>query len=218
MTVMRKDVFQCALVEAVGTFLLALAVFQSGEPLAVGLILMAALYLGTHAHVPFLNTAVGFAAFFNKKIDLNAFVVTSVAQVIGALGAGMLSARMSNAVPVLPMRGLPMHMGLAEAIATFVFVMVVMTMVSNIDRLKNSDLYGLVIGLTATGLIYVTKGLAFFNPAIALGIMLHNYMVIVPEEGVAVIEMPHLAIFVIVPFIGSVLAVWFYDYIQGMKK
>lgn len=215
MAVMKKGAMQCALVEAVGTFLLALAVFQSGDPLAVGLILMAALYLGTHAHVPYLNTAVSFAEFFGKKIDINTFLMTTVAQILGAMGAGALSSRMSNAAPVLPMEGLPIHMGLTEMITTFVFVMVVMTVLSNTDRFKNSDLYGLIIGLTATALIYLGKGLAFFNPAIALGVMLYNRIILGADAAIA---WPSIAIFVLVPFLGSILAVWFHEYVQGMKK
>ena len=213
MTVVKKGALQCALVEAVGTFLLALTVFQTSNPLAIGLVLMAALYIGSHAHVPYLNTAVSFAEYFGKKIDLNAFLATVAGQVVGAVGAAVLSSRLGG-TPMLPTGGLPVHMALMEAVTTFVFVMVVMTVLSNADRFKNSDIYGLVIGFTATGLVMLGGGLALFNPAIALAVMVYAKIM-----GVEVmVSMPSVVVFVLVPLVASVLAVWFHEYVQGMKK
>lgn len=203
---LKKGALQCALVEAVGTFLLALTVFQTRDPLAIGLILMAALYLGAHGHVPYLNSAVSFGEWFSGSIDLNDFLVTVGGQVVGALGAVVVAVNLGGA-PMLP-NGMPTHLGLAEVIASFVFVSVVMAVLSQTDRLKNTDLYGLVIGLTATGLAILSRGAALFNPAIALGVMIHY----------KTFMMEHVVAFVLVPFVGAILAVWFHEYVRGMKK
>jgi glycerol uptake facilitator-like aquaporin len=211
---LKKGALQCALVEAVGTFLLALTVFQTRDPLAIGLVLMAALYFGAHGHIPYLNSAVGFGEWFSGSIDLNDFLVTLGGQVVGAVGAAILSTRLSEAAPMLH-GGMKTHMlGLTEVLTTFVFVSVVMAMLSQADRLKNTDLYGLVIGLTATGLIILGGGAALFNPAIALGVIIHCKMLGMAEA----VQMPHVVAYVLVPFVGAILAVWYYDYVRGMKK
>jgi glycerol uptake facilitator-like aquaporin len=210
MAVVKKSAMQCALVEAVGTFLLALTVFQARDPLAIGLVLMAALYIGSHAHVPYLNSAVSFGEWFSGSIDLNAFFVTVGGQVVGALGAAALSVQLGGS-PVLT-SGMATHlMGLTEAITTFVFVSVVMSVLANTERFKHTDIYGLVIGLTATGLIMLG---GLFNPAIALGIMLYNGVV----ASVGVPPTAHIVAYVVVPFVGAMLAVWFHDYIRPAKK
>jgi len=211
MAVMKKGALQCALVEAVGTFLLALTVFQTRDPLAIGLILMAALYIGAHGHVPYLNSAVSFGEWFSGAIDLNGFIVTLVGQLIGAVGAALLSARMSGTLPMLHSGMAPHMMGLTEAITTFVFVSVVMSVASQ----KGSELYGLVIGLAATGLVILGGGAAVFNPAIALGVMVHNGMF---GGMVGAAPTAHLVAYVIVPFVGAILAVWYHDSVRGMKK
>lgn len=212
---LKKGALQCALVEAVGTFLLALTVFQTGDPLAIGLILMAALYIGSHGHVPYLNSAVSFGEWFSGAIDLNDFFVTIVGQIIGAIGAARLSASIGSGAMSPMQGGMATHMlGLTEAITTFVFVSVVMSALSQSDRFKNSDLYGLVIGLTATGLIILSGRAAVFNPAIALGVMIHNRMF----AGIEGVPMASIVAYVLVPFVGAILAVWFHDYVRGMKK
>lgn len=214
MAVVKKGALQCALVEAVGTFLLALTVFQTRDPIAIGLMLMAALYIGSHAHVPALNSAVSFAEWFSGANDLNCFFVALSGQVVGALGAALLSAALSGEAPMLHSR-VPHHMGLTEAVTSFVFVAVVLSVLSQTDRFKHSDIYGLVIGFTTTALIILGGGVAVFNPAIALGVMVHNAF----QNGVVgAVPTVHLVAYVFVPFVGAILAVWFHDFVRGMKK
>lgn len=209
---LKKGALQCALAEAVGTFLLALTVFQTKDPLAIGLILMAALYFGAHGHVPHLNSAVSFGEWFSGSITLNDFLIAVGAQLAGVLGAAKLYSSMSDAAPMLHSGMRTQVLGLTELIATFVFVSVVMTVLSQTDRFKNTDLYGLVIGLTATGLIILGGGAAVFNPAIALGCMIHCKML-----GIEITR-DHFVAYVLVPFVAAVLAVWYHDYIRGSKK
>src|SRR5271154_4076483 len=116
MAVMKKGALQCALVEAVGTFLLALTVFQTRDPLAIGLILMAALYLGAHGHVPYLNAAVGFGEWFSGSIDLNDFLLTLGGQIAGAFGAVVLSKNLSDMPPMLHVGAKAHMLGLSEVI------------------------------------------------------------------------------------------------------
>lgn len=207
---LKKGALQCALVEAVGTFLLALTVFQTRDPLAIGLILMAALYFGAHGHVPYLNSAVSFGEWFSGSIDLNDFFVTISGQVVGALGAAILSTRLSEAAPMLHGAMKTQMLGLTEVLTTFVFVSVVMAALSH----KNSEVYGMVIGLAATGLIILGGGAALFNPAIALGVLIHCKMLGMADA----MSNAHVVAYVLVPFVGAILAVWYHDYVRGMKK
>lgn len=209
---LKKGALQCALVEAVGTFLLALTVFQTRDPLAIGLILMAALYFGAHGHIPHLNSAVSFGEWFSGSIDLNDFLIAVGGQLVGVLGAAKLSMSLSNAAPMLHSGMQTTMLGLTELITTFVFVSVVISVLSNTDRFKNTDIYGLVIGLTATGLAILGGGAAVFNPSIALGCLFHCKML-----GMELAR-EHVVAYVLVPFVAAVLAVWYHDHIRGSKK
>lgn len=213
----KEGALQCALVEAVGTFLLALTVFYTRDPLAIGLVLMAALYLGSHGHIPYFNSAVSFGEWFSGSIDLDDFLVTVIGQIIGALAAAKLAYSMSGMMYPLHANGMhPNMIGLFEVITTFVFVSVVLVAIAQAERFKNNGLYGLIIGLTATGLVKLGGGASLFNPAIAFAVVVHHRMA--ASEAVQTIPTEHVVAYVLVPLVGAILAVWFHDYMRAMKK
>lgn len=183
-----------ALAEVIGTFALVFIgtgaiVSDSGDTgllaigLAFGLTLMAmAFSVGTvsGAHV---NPAVSLAMLINKRLPVTDFVVYVVSQLVGALAASavlrfVLSAAGREIVGLgetVLSEGVSVAGGFViEMVLTFLFVLVILTVTG---RQGNSQMAGLVIGLTLTAMIYMGGTLTgaslnaarSFGPAVFMG-------------------------------------------------
>ena len=205
--------------EVIGTFMLVFigtgaVVFGNGTEglghlgiaLAFGLSIVAAAYsIGTvsGAH---LNPAVSIAMFVNKRLSSKDLVNYIVAQVVGAFlatasvfffllsNSGMATASLGEnalAKGVTPFGGF-----LFEVIASFIFILVIMTVTS--ASKGNGKIAGLVIGLSLTLIILVglnITGLSV-NPARSLA----------PALFVGGAALQQIWIFILAPIVGGVLA------------
>ncbi len=162
------------LVEAVGTFFLSIAVMLTGDPMAIGLMLMAMIYVGEHVSGGFFNPAVTTAIWLRGALPSRHFVGYIVAQCAGALLAGgafyalarhAYVARLPEHVPALVAL-------LPEVLMTFVFCSVILV-VATTDTFKTHGLGGVVIGLTLTALAYYN---GLYNPAIAFASLVGSLM------------------------------------------
>ena len=202
--------------EVIGTFMLVFigtgaVVFGNGTEglghlgiaLAFGLSIVAAAYsIGTvsGAH---LNPAVSIAMFVNKRLSSKDLVNYIAAQVVGAVlasatvlfllsNSGMSTASLGEnalAKGVTPFGGF-----LFEVIASFIFILVIMTAASK----GNGKIAGLVIGLSLTLIILVglnITGLSV-NPARSLA----------PALFVGGAALQQIWIFILAPIVGGVLA------------
>ena len=204
--------------ELIGTFMLVFigtgsvvfghgveGVGHLGIALAFGLSIVVAAYsIGTisGAH---LNPAVSIAMFVNKRLSSSDLVNYLLAQVVGAflasgavffllVNSGMSTASLGeNALA----NGVTVFGGfLFETIATFLFVLVIMTVTS--ETKGNPSIAGLVIGLSLTALILVglnITGLSV-NPARSLA----------PAVFVGGAALQQVWIFILAPIVGGVLA------------
>lgn len=203
--------------ELIGTFMLVFigtgaVVFGNGLEgighlgiaLAFGLSIVAAAYsIGTvsGAH---LNPAVSLAMFVNKRMNAQDFITYVIAQVIGAL---LASASLSffltssgQAVTSLGENGFSnvsaMGAFLFEVIATFIFVLVIVTVTS--ASKGNGKIAGLVIGLSLTTLILLglnVTGLSV-NPARSLA----------PALLLGGTALSQVWVFILAPLVGGFLA------------
>ena len=194
--------------EVIGTFMLVFigtgaVVFGNGTEglghlgiaLAFGLSIVAAAYsIGTvsGAH---LNPAVSIAMFVNKRLSSKDLVNYIVAQVVFLLSnSGMSTASLGEnalAKGVTPLGGF-----LFEVIASFIFILVIMTVTS--ASKGNGKIAGLVIGLSLTLIILVglnITGLSV-NPARSLA----------PALFVGGAALQQLWIFILAPIVGGILA------------
>ena len=204
--------------ELIGTFMLVFigtgaVVFGNGLDglghlgiaFAFGLAIVVAAYsIGTisGAH---LNPAVSIAMFINKRLSSSELVNYILGQVVGAFlasgavffllaNSGMSTASLGeNALA----NGVTVFGGfLFEVIATFLFVLVIMTVTS--ASKGNGAIAGLVIGLSLTALILVglnITGLSV-NPARSLA----------PAVFVGGAALQQVWIFILAPIVGGVLA------------
>src|SRR5579863_10267928 len=73
------------IMEFVGTFFLTIAISLTGNPIAIGLMLITMIYLGGHISGAQFNPAVSFACFVHKTLSLNDFMRYCAAQCLGAV-------------------------------------------------------------------------------------------------------------------------------------
>ncbi len=159
--------------ETFGTFFLTLAViFMSfpPNPLAIGLVLMALVYLGAHVSGAHYNPAVSLAFFLQGKMRMEQMGIYWAAQTIGAMLAMGVYAFVTG-VSFEP--DVPIILGMwtitgFEILLTGIFCFVILTaMLLDVIGARHA---GLIIGLTLAALASFPVG-AMFNPAIAFAAM-----------------------------------------------
>jgi glycerol uptake facilitator-like aquaporin len=77
------------LVEFLGTFVFLSVIILTGNPLAIGLTLSAAIWFGSKASGGHFNPAVNFMMLLHKKMSMTQFIGQTVAQLLGAAAAYM---------------------------------------------------------------------------------------------------------------------------------
>lgn len=173
---MREEI-----IEFIGTFLLVLTigmvVIEPGAgslaPLAIGMVLVAMVYMGGPISGAHYNPAVTLAVWMRGKIGAGMAVRFAVSQVLAGILAALLTGYLKGSpqVAAIQMNVLPAL--LAEFVFTFALCLVVL-MVATVDARAGNSYFGLAIGLTVLAGVYAmgTVSGAAFNPAVAVGITL----------------------------------------------
>lgn len=162
--------------EAVGTgiFVLSiLGIISSGSsfvPIAIGLALMAVIYIGANVSGAHYNPAVTLALLFQKKISVPDATKYIVSQIIGALIAQWIATGVLNIASVTITTSSDM---LAVFVAELIFTFALITAVFHTAVSKASawnSYFGLAIGsiviIGATAIGSISGG--FFNPAVLI--------------------------------------------------
>ena len=227
------------LCEAIGTAVLVL--FGCGTAvvtgnivaisLAFGLSIVAMAYVIGNISGCHVNPAVSLAMLINKKITLKEFLFYAIAQVVGAfVGAGILYFILNSCQAVSQAGGISV-VGLGtngfdtsstlginmlaafvvEVILTFVFIYTILGVTS--DE-KKSSIAGIIIGLTLTfvHLIGINLTGTSVNPARSLA----------PATVMAIVgdltAIKQVWVFIVAPFVGSVLAAFAYKFLNKETK
>lgn len=209
--------------EFVGTFVLVLvacgvAVVTSADvvatSLAFGLAIVAMAYSIGNVSGCHINPAVSLAMLITKKMSLKDFIGYVVAQFLGAIGGAAILGVLLQSFTSLGTNGFGEgHLAstvwialLVETILTFIFVTAILGVTS---KSENSNVAGLVIGLTLV-LVHLI-GIAFtgtsVNPARSFG----------PALLVGGEALKQVWVFIVAPLIGSVGASFFYKFVLSEK-
>jgi glycerol uptake facilitator protein len=162
-----------------------------------------------------INPAVTIALFATKRFPAGETVAYVVVQCIGAaigsflfyLTAGMNAVTIGGLGATAPFPGIGYGQAiLAEAIGTFVLMMVIMGVA--LDKRAPHGFAGLVIGLTVAGMITTLGNIsgASLNPARTFGPYLIDSLLGGPNLWI------FLPVYIIGPVIGAVVAAFFYDW------
>jgi glycerol uptake facilitator-like aquaporin len=194
--------------EALGAFFLVLVFGFTGEPLAIGLTLMALVYIGFPVSGAHYNPAVSFAFFLKRKLSFSEFLGYIAFQLIGAFAAAYILYLLSGSVfYVEPPSDTNLYQ---QAFAEFFFVAIfvlVMLMLSLSKIHRGNQLVGLVVGLTFGAMLMVSTQISggVLNPATAVGTALFD--LIRGNDSYV-----HLLLYVIAPVFGGALAAFTFDY------
>jgi aquaporin Z len=163
--------------EFIGTFFLVLVIALSGNPLAIGFILMALVYAGGYISGAQYNPAVTLAVWMQGKFSGQKALKYVIAQLIAG-GVAALTANSINTMRFSPSpgAGIPITTAfLVEALGTFILSSVVLHVAVS-EKNKNNQFYGLAIGGTVLALAFSGGAISggVFNPAVAVGPILIN--------------------------------------------
>jgi aquaporin Z len=192
------------IIEFIGTFFLVLTVALTGNPIAIGAVLMVMIYMGGYISGGHYNPAVTLAVFLTHKIRARIAVRYMASQVAGGFAAAFVYSLIKNTffmpAPGVGVTNLSAY--LVEILFTFALASVVLhTAVSK--KVEGNDYFGLAIGSTVMVGAFAGGAIsgAVFNPAVALGPMLLNF------ES---INGSHMILYIVGPFIGGALASYVY--------
>jgi aquaporin Z len=164
------------LTEFIGTFFLVLTigctVIGGGAmpPLAIGAALMVMIYAGGHISGGHYNPAVTLAVALRGRCPRSDIFPYWVAQILGALVAGLAVKYLYHAGNDAPAMNIPAAL-LAEFLFTFALCYVVLN-VATAKATAGNSYYGLAIGFTVLTGAYAVGPISggAFNPAVAVGI------------------------------------------------
>ena len=163
------------LTEAIGTFFLVLVITFSGNPLAIGAILISMVYMGGYISGGHYNPAVTLAVFLRGKLKREGAIQYAIFQVLGALAAGFIHyIVVGSAIVPRPAADISfVSVILMEALFTFALASVVLHATTSKKTVGN-EYYALAIGLTvmAAGFAIGSVSGGVINPAVAIGTIL----------------------------------------------
>lgn len=198
------------LVEFIGTFFLVLTVAFTGDPLAIGGVLIALVYMGGYISGAHYNPAVTVALLINKKIssqEAQSYILTQFIAAIVA-SATFLFITGDKFSPTIARSATLATGGVVEILFTFLLATVVLhTAVT--DKTKNNHYYGLAIGLSLMVGAFAGGPISggAFNPAVGAGPLLFDLRNL--GEHLSLIFF-----YLITPTIGGALAGWVYRQLQ----
>lgn len=195
------------LIEFIGTFFLVLTITLSGNPIAVGVVLAAMIYMGGYISGGHYNPAVTLAVYLRRKIDQPTAIQYVIYQCLGAVAAAFIAFLVTGAA-VVPKPGpnvTLISVIIMEAIFTFGLSSVVLHVATS-SRTHGNQYYGLAIGMMVMAGAFAAGAISggVFNPAVAVGTFLVD-MTNIPGN------LPNLVVFVIGQLLGAVGAATVYN-------
>jgi aquaporin Z len=165
------------LTELVGSFVFMTVIALSGPigplaPLAIGLALMAMVYMGGHISGAQYNPAVSFSLYLRHVIDARTMVAYWATQLVAATLAFSFGYALNGHAPgIHPGAGVGWPAALAAEIAfTTALALVILNVAASKETAGNS-FYGLAIGMTVAAGAFAVGPIsgAAFNPAVGFG-------------------------------------------------
>lgn len=196
------------LTELTGTFFLVLTIGLTGNPIAIGSMLMVMIYAGGPISGAHYNPAVTLAALMRKKIDMANAVKYWLFQIAGAFLAALVIylTYKTPMSPPSPAEGFAYNLKplMMEMIFTFALTTVVMNVAMS-KKSAGNTYFGLAIGFTVLASAYAAGPISggAFNPAVAIGPMIMDAV----AGGHSI---SNLWIYLVGPFAGAAVAAMVY--------
>ena len=193
--------------EFIGTFFLVLTIGLTGDPIAIGTMLMVMVYMGGHISGAHYNPAVSIAMIFRGLLSVKEAINYILSQLAGAflaaifvqwVGGSVMEVGPSNTASVLQILSV-------EAIFTFALVLVILNVATN-PKTEGNSYYGLAIGFTVMAGAFAGGGISggAYNPAVGTGPILVD---VIMGDGNT---LSNLWYYLVGPIIGAIVAAYVY--------
>ena len=193
--------------EFIGTFFLVLTIGLTGDPLAIGVMLMVMVYMGGHISGAHYNPAVSISMVFRGLLTTKEAINYILSQLAGAflaaifvqwVGGAVMEVGPSNTASVLQILSV-------EAIFTFALVLVILNVATN-PKTEGNSYYGLAIGFTVMAGAFAGGGISggAYNPAVGTGPILVD---VIMGEGNT---LSNFWYYLVGPIVGAVTAAYVY--------
>lgn len=198
-------------IEFIGTLFLVLVITLSGNPLAIGAVLAAMVYMGGYISGGHYNPAVTLAVYLRGKMQKREAIRYMAAQVLGALSAAFISYVItgSSIVPRPSAEITFVSIILVEALFTFALASVVLHVATSSGTARN-QYFGLAIGMVLAAGIYAAGPLSggVLNPAVAVGTILIDLKSIQ-------VNFANMIFYIVGPALGGALAASVYNTLRA---
>lgn len=165
------------IIEFIGTFFLVLTVALTGNPIAIGFVLVAMVYMGGYISGAHYNPAVTAGLWASKKIESSEALWYVASQMLGGfVAAGVFSFIKHDFFIPAPGNGVSMGAAmLVEVLFTFALVSVVHHVAAT-EKTKNNQYYGLAIGMTLLAGAFAGGPVSggAFNPAVGVSPLIYD--------------------------------------------
>ena len=203
------------LTELIGTFFLVLVIGLTGNPIAIGSMLMALVYVGGHISGAHYNPAVTLALIIRKRIEAKEAFMYMIFQILGAtLAAVVFYLIYGKTFAPAPAEGF--HYNLKPVIIEILFTFVLTSVVLNVathSKTAGNSFYGIAIGFTVLAAAFAGGPISggAYNPAVAIGPILID--TIMGGHSIA-----NLWIYIVGPFTGALIASFVFKYVNPQEE
>lgn len=192
------------LIELIGTFFLVLVIGLTGNPIAIGCILMVMVYAGGPISGAHYNPAVTISVLLRKKIDNKEAGIYIIFQIIGAFLAAFVHYLIKGATFAPAPGEAYSEKIIAPLLIEVLFTFALSTVVLNVATSKKSagnSYFGLAIGFTILAAAFAGGPISggAFNPAVGIGPVLMDTL-----KGGS--SMSNLWLYIVGPVTGGVLS------------
>ena len=193
--------------EFIGTFFLVLTIGLTGDPIAIGTMLMVMVYMGGHISGAHYNPAVSIAMIIRGLLSVKEAINYIIFQLVGAILAAFLVNWLGGSVMKITPNDTAsiLQILVVEAIFTFALVLVILNVATN-PKTEGNSYYGLAIGFTIMAAAFVGGGISggVYNPAVGTGPILVDAIM---GDGNT---LSNLWYYLVGPIAGAVLATYVY--------
>ena len=193
--------------EFIGTFFLVLTIGLTGDPIAIGTMLMVMVYMGGHISGAHYNPAVSIAMIIRGLLSVKEAINYILSQLSGAILAVLLVNWLGGTIMETPPSetASPIQILIVEAIFTFALVLVILNVATN-PKTEGNSYYGLAIGFTIMAAAYAGGGISggVYNPAVGTGPILID--AIMGDGG----TLSNLWYYLVGPIVGAISAAYVY--------
>lgn len=160
--------------ELLGTFFLTLVAALTGNPLAIGAVLMVVIYMGGHVSGAHYNPAVSLGVFIRGKMEAKNLMPYVIFQIVGAfLAALVYNLIIEKTTAPAPGPGMVVWKAVAAEILFTALLVLVVLNVATAKSTAGNQYFGLAIGFTVMASAFAVGPIsgAAFNPAVAIGLV-----------------------------------------------